>query len=96
MTEKFLYKYKVVYYNEVDDIMAEESGVLFADEHIDAAKQVIDYYGEKQIDSFTLSVFDIPYLLPVYTKELGAKGGYKETDDYKQIYNEFAEEREKD
>ena len=52
------YKYKIKWYNEIDDKIEDISGFVFGETYLEAMKNLIGYYGNQEIEKVSLKYVD--------------------------------------
>lgn len=73
--------YHVEFYDEINAIMDEECGLVYANNFTEAMRQIEDYYGKdleavKSIELYDSSVFTFsPEMLPTIKKEIEERLG---------------------
>lgn len=65
--------YKVTFWDENNKTMATMHGLLIASSLLDAAQQVQDYYGAREIETFQLSLCEENYLVEIDDPHLWKK-----------------------
>lgn len=65
--------YKVTFWDETDSTMITMHGLLIASSPVDAAQQLQDYYGEREIETLQFSMCEENYLVEIDDPQLWKK-----------------------